>query len=67
MSEARDSGLKRTLRVVRPHLGGQKLLMAGGSVSLLAEVVFRVLEPWPSSLHRSNSPVWLALAACAAA
>ena len=41
------SGLKRTLRVVRPHLGGQKLLMAGGSVSLLLEVVFRVLEPWP--------------------
>ncbi|WP_040283629.1 ABC transporter ATP-binding protein [Tessaracoccus massiliensis] len=47
MSDSTESGLKRTLRVVRPHLGGQKLLMAGGSVSLLAEVVFRVLEPWP--------------------
>lgn len=40
--------LRRTLTIVRPHLGGQKLLMAGGVTALLFEVAFRVLEPWPT-------------------
>lgn len=42
------AALGRTLAMVRPHLGGQRTLMAGGVVALLAEVVFRVLEPWPT-------------------
>lgn len=41
------SPLRRTLGIITPHLGGQKLLMAGGVVVLLCEVAFRVLEPWP--------------------
>ena len=39
--------LRRTLKIVRPHLGGQKWLMSGGITALLFEVAFRVLEPWP--------------------
>ncbi|WP_458115181.1 ABC transporter ATP-binding protein [Arthrobacter sp. D2-10] len=41
------SALRRTLGVIRPHLGGQGLLMIGGVLVLLCEVAFRVLEPWP--------------------
>lgn len=41
------SALRRTLQIIRPHLGGQGLLMAGGVMILLCEVAFRVLEPWP--------------------
>ena len=40
--------LRRTLKIVRPHLGGQKWLMSGGITALLFEVAFRVLEPWPT-------------------
>jgi ATP-binding cassette subfamily B protein len=40
-------GLRRTLRYLRPHLRGQRLLLAGGSAALFAEVAFRLLEPWP--------------------
>ncbi|WP_051478892.1 ABC transporter ATP-binding protein [Arthrobacter sp. H5] len=39
--------LRRTLGIVKPHLGGHKKLMAGGVVALLFEVLFRILEPWP--------------------
>ncbi|WP_299165630.1 ABC transporter ATP-binding protein [uncultured Arthrobacter sp.] len=41
------SALRRTLQTIRPHLGGQGLLMGGGVLVLLCEVAFRVLEPWP--------------------
>jgi ATP-binding cassette, subfamily B, bacterial len=42
-----ESGVRRTLRCVRPHLKGHRLLMAGGFVALAADVLFRLLEPWP--------------------
>ncbi|MEE1620622.1 ABC transporter ATP-binding protein [Zafaria sp. Z1313] len=38
---------RRTLAILRPHVGGNGRLMAGGVVALLFEVAFRVLEPWP--------------------
>ncbi|WP_253705344.1 ABC transporter ATP-binding protein [Brachybacterium sp. P6-10-X1] len=41
------SALRRTLRIVRPHLPRHLLLCLLGLVALLADVVFRVLEPWP--------------------
>ncbi|MGJ9373977.1 ABC transporter ATP-binding protein [Nesterenkonia sp. CF4.4] len=40
-------GLRRTLRMVLPHLGEHKLLIILGLVALLGDVAFRVLEPWP--------------------
>ncbi|MDN5727501.1 MAG: ABC transporter ATP-binding protein/permease [Propionibacteriales bacterium] len=33
--------------MVRPHLPGRRRLLAGGSLALILEVIFRVLEPWP--------------------
>ncbi|MWV60279.1 ABC transporter ATP-binding protein [Rathayibacter sp. VKM Ac-2754] len=39
--------LRRSLAIVRPHLREHRLLMLGGLLALLAEVVLRVLEPWP--------------------
>ncbi|QQM68450.1 ABC transporter ATP-binding protein [Actinomyces weissii] len=39
--------MRRSLRLVRPDLRQQRGLIAGGTVALLLEVVFRVLEPWP--------------------
>lgn len=42
--------LRRTLGILRPHLGEHKWLMAGGVTALLLEVLFRVLEPWPVKL-----------------
>ena len=44
------SSLRRTLRLLRPHLRGHRLLLAGGGAALLLQVVFRVLEPWPLKL-----------------
>ena len=41
------SALRRTLHTVRPHLGRHRILITGGLLALLAEVVLRVLEPWP--------------------
>ncbi|HJG92620.1 MAG TPA: ABC transporter ATP-binding protein, partial [Brachybacterium massiliense] len=41
------SALRRTLRVVRPHLPRHLLLCLVGMVGLLLDVAFRVLEPWP--------------------
>lgn len=46
----RASALRRTLALVRPHLPGQRLLLVGGGGLLLLEVLFRVLEPWPTKL-----------------
>ena len=43
----RHSPMRQTLRLVGPDAAPQWRLMAGGTVVLLAEVVFRVLEPWP--------------------
>ncbi|AZZ52345.1 ABC transporter ATP-binding protein [Rathayibacter festucae] len=39
--------LRRSLGIVRPHLREHRFLMLGGLVALLAEVILRVLEPWP--------------------
>lgn len=47
---AKQSGLRRTLRCVRPHLRGQRLLMTGGFSALAFDVVFRLVEPWPVKL-----------------
>lgn len=44
---AKPAALRRTLRILRPHLGQHRLLMAGGVSALIFEVGFRVLEPWP--------------------
>ena len=41
------SGLRRVLRYLGPSLGKQRLLIAASMFALLAEVVFRALEPWP--------------------
>ena len=41
------SALRRTLAVIRPHLPRHLALCLLGMVTLLADVVFRVLEPWP--------------------
>lgn len=45
--QAHRSALRRTLRVIRPHLRPHATLVAGGGLALILEVVFRVLEPWP--------------------
>lgn len=45
--EVAGSPLRRTLGLLRPHLPGQRTLVAGGSLALVLEVIFRVLEPWP--------------------
>ncbi len=44
---ATPSPLRRTLGLVRPHLRGHRMLMSGGGLALMLEVVFRILEPWP--------------------
>lgn len=45
----RAGALTRTLGLLRPHLRGSRLLMAGGVAAILLEVVARLLEPWPMS------------------
>lgn len=40
-------GLAHTARMLGPHVRPERTLLAGGVVALLAEVVFRLLEPWP--------------------
>ncbi len=40
-------GLRRTARHLSPHLRTERPLIAGGFVALFAEVLFRILEPWP--------------------
>lgn len=44
---AAPSPLRRTLRCVRPHLRGNRLLITWGFIAMAAEVLFRLLEPWP--------------------
>ena len=41
------SALKRTLRILTPHLGQHKWLIFGGLAALFGDVIFRILEPWP--------------------
>ncbi|WP_394214832.1 ABC transporter transmembrane domain-containing protein [Brachybacterium vulturis] len=41
------SALRRTLRIIRPHLPRHLLLCLVGMSALLLDVAFRVLEPWP--------------------
>lgn len=40
-------GFHRLWPYVKPHLAAEKRLLIGGSVAMLAEVVMRLLEPWP--------------------
>lgn len=40
-------GVRRTLVRFRPHIREQRRLLIGGTLALLAEVVMRLLEPWP--------------------
>lgn len=42
------SALRRTLGLLTPHLRGHRTLLAGGGAVMILEVVFRVLEPWPT-------------------
>ncbi len=44
---AHRSPLRRTLRLVAPELRPQRAMICGGFLALMADVVFRVLEPWP--------------------
>jgi ATP-binding cassette subfamily B protein len=44
---AAPSPLRRTLRCVRPHLHGHRLLITWGFIAMAAEVLLRLLEPWP--------------------
>jgi len=39
--------LWRTSRYFWPHMRKSRLLMAGGFLALIAETIFRLLEPWP--------------------
>ncbi|MPV37422.1 ABC transporter ATP-binding protein, partial [Georgenia subflava] len=39
--------LRRTARFLRPYLRPHRKIVAGGFVALFAEVIFRLLEPWP--------------------
>jgi ATP-binding cassette subfamily B protein len=45
--KGRTGALRRTLSTIRPHLGPHRVLIGGGLLALFAEVVLRVLEPWP--------------------
>jgi ATP-binding cassette subfamily B protein len=40
-------GLRRIHHRLRPHLRAERALITGGFAALFAEVVFRLLEPWP--------------------
>ncbi len=41
------TALQRTLHILKPHVGRHWGLIILGLLALLADVVFRVLEPWP--------------------
>lgn len=40
-------GLRRTIRAFTPYLKKERPLVAGSLVALVAETLFRLLEPWP--------------------
>ncbi|HET6693014.1 MAG TPA: ABC transporter ATP-binding protein [Pedococcus sp.] len=39
--------LRHTLSMLKPYVRPERALLAGGLVAMLAEVAFRLLEPWP--------------------
>ena len=41
------SAVRRTLAILRPHVGRHLPLVAGGMLALLADAALRILEPWP--------------------
>lgn len=41
------TALRRTLTILRPHLGRHRVLIIVGLLFLLAESALRILEPWP--------------------
>lgn len=45
--QAHRTALRRTLRTIRPHLREHWVLAVAGLGALFADVIFRVLEPWP--------------------
>lgn len=45
--QASAPSLGRTVRRFSPHLHQQAPLIGGGTLALLAEIVLRLLEPWP--------------------
>ena len=49
-ARVRRSALTRPLRLVGPDLRPHLLMVAGGTLALMSEVVFRVLEPWPMKI-----------------
>ena len=46
-SRIEPSAVRRTLRVLLPHVKRHRWLAVAGLLALLADVAFRVLEPWP--------------------
>lgn len=40
-------GLLATMRYLRPYMAGHWMLLLAGSTTLLAEILLRLLEPWP--------------------
>lgn len=47
MSRVDPGALRRTLTLVAPHTRGSRGIAAGGLAALVAEVAFRLAEPWP--------------------
>ena len=43
----KQTPLRQTLHLLRPHLGGSHKLMLLGLLAIFAEVAARLLEPWP--------------------
>lgn len=50
MADRRRSPMRRTLRLVGPDVKPHGWLIVGGTLSLLLDVAFRVLEPWPMKI-----------------
>ncbi|MBZ2196804.1 ABC transporter ATP-binding protein [Occultella gossypii] len=40
-------GLRRTVKHVAPHMRSERPLLVGGLAAMFAEVLMRLLEPWP--------------------
>ena len=47
LATVEPDAVRRTLRMLRPHLKGQRALAMGGLAATLLEVAMRLLEPWP--------------------
>ncbi|MDO5067254.1 MAG: ABC transporter ATP-binding protein [Propionibacteriaceae bacterium] len=50
MAERKRSAMRRSLKLVGPDVSPHRWLIVGGTLSLLLDVVFRVLEPWPMKI-----------------